>query len=75
MGQDWFFIELCGGIYVVWIGDIGVFWIILEIGVVAGICRIEVVSGQVVMDWIDVMEDMVDVIFSLLKINWEQVFE
>lgn len=41
-----FFVELCGGIYVVWIGDIGLFKIISEVGIVLGVWCIEVVIGE-----------------------------
>ncbi|MGB3622032.1 alanine--tRNA ligase [Ketobacter sp. MCCC 1A13808] len=75
MGQDRFSIELCGGTHVARTGDIGVFRIISETGVAAGIRRIEAVSGQAAMDWIDATEDTVDAISSLLKTNREQVLE
>lgn len=49
-----FLIELCGGIYVSNMGDIGLFKIIFEGGIVVGICCIEVVIGEGVLDYFDV---------------------
>lgn len=45
-----FFVELCGGIYVICIGDIGLFKIISEVGIVLGVWCIEVVIGEYVFE-------------------------
>src|SRR5690606_42104119 len=48
--------ELCGGTHVSRTGDIGVFKVLSEGGVSAGVRRIEAVTGQGALDHIDTEE-------------------
>jgi alanyl-tRNA synthetase len=59
--------ELCGGTHVDRAGDIGVFKIISETGVAAGVRRIEAVTGQGALDWLDEREMVLQTIAGLLK--------
>jgi alanyl-tRNA synthetase len=58
--------ELCGGTHVRHTGDIGVFKIVAEGGVAAGVRRIEAVTGQGALDYIAEEEARLDTVASLL---------
>jgi alanyl-tRNA synthetase len=64
---DGFSVELCGGTHVSSTGDIGVFKITSEGGVAAGVRRIEAVTGQGAMDWIDANQRTLYEIADMLK--------
>ncbi len=60
-------VELCGGTHVSSTGDIGVFKITSEGGVASGVRRIEALTGEVAMHWIDANQQALDQVASLLR--------
>ena len=67
--------ELCGGTHVHATGDIGLFKIVSEGGVAAGIRRIEAVTGQGALDYIAAHEQQLEDIAGLIGGNRGNVVE
>lgn len=67
--------ELCGGTHVSRAGDIGLFKIISETGVAAGIRRIEAITGQLAIDWMRENELMVEKIGQMVKSGRQNLTE
>jgi alanyl-tRNA synthetase len=67
-----FSVELCGGTHVDRTGDIGVFKISAEGGVAAGIRRIEALTGQGALDWIDTNQKRLAELAGLLRSQPDQ---
>jgi len=59
--------ELCGGTHVKRAGDIGLFKIISESGVAAGVRRIEALTGQMALNWVKNSDSALGNIANLLK--------
>ncbi|MDZ4158336.1 MAG: DHHA1 domain-containing protein, partial [Anaerolineaceae bacterium] len=70
-----FSVELCGGTHVNRSGDIGLFKIVSETGVAAGIRRIEAVTGKAAMDWLDSREKTLSLIAGLMKAPQDKAYE
>ncbi len=62
-----FSMELCGGTHVKRTGDIGLFKIVSEGGVAAGVRRIEAVTGQRALEWVDRNEARLEQVAELVK--------
>jgi len=62
-----FSVELCGGTHVNRTGDIGLFKIISESGVAAGVRRIEAVSSEGALDWVEENENPIEQLAKILK--------
>jgi alanyl-tRNA synthetase len=67
--------ELCGGTHATRTGDIGLFKIISETGIASGVRRIEAVTGQSALDYIESKENSLAEIALVLKAKPENVEE
>ena len=65
--------EFCGGTHVARTGDIGLFKIVSEGGVAAGVRRVEAVAGLVAFDHVQKMEKQLAQSASLLKAQPQEV--
>ena len=65
--------EFCGGTHVARTGDIGLFKIVAEGGVAAGVRRVEAAAGSVAFDYVQNMEKQLTHAASLLKAQPQDV--
>jgi alanyl-tRNA synthetase len=65
--------ELCGGTHVRRTGDIGLFKIVSEGGIQAGVRRIEAVTGQGALDWVAKSDQTLRNLASLMKSSRDDV--
>jgi alanyl-tRNA synthetase len=70
-----FSMELCGGTHVQRTGDIGLFKILSESGVAAGVRRVEAVTGKVAYEWVVHTEQVLRDIAALLRGSRDDVDE
>ena len=70
-----FSMELCGGTHVERAGDIGLFKIMSESGVAAGIRRLEAVTGQTAYEWVVRTDQVLRDIAAMLRGSREDVDE
>ena len=68
-------LELCGGTHVVRSGDVGLFKILSESGIAAGVRRIEAVTGAGALDWVSALEERETRVISLMKSDPENLEE
>jgi alanyl-tRNA synthetase len=65
--------ELCGGTHVSRAGDIGLFKIIAESGIAAGVRRIEAVTGRGALAWVNANEALLRDVAGLVKSGRDDV--
>jgi alanyl-tRNA synthetase len=70
-----FSMELCGGTHVERAGDIGLFKILSESGVAAGVRRVEAVTGKTAYDWVVHTDRVLRDIATMLRGSREDVDE
>ncbi|VEJ09105.1 alanine--tRNA ligase [Actinobacillus delphinicola] len=70
-----FSIELCGGVHAKHTGDIGLFKIVSESAIAAGVRRIEAVTGQGAMDWLHQQQAVIAQSADLLKADATSLVE
>jgi alanyl-tRNA synthetase len=73
IGMGEFSTELCGGTHVPQVGQIGLFKIVAESGVAAGIRRVEAVTGKGAIDYVQQREAQLLEIAHALKANPQEV--
>jgi alanyl-tRNA synthetase len=67
--------ELCGGTHVRATGDIGLFAVIAEGGVSAGVRRIEAVTGEGAVTWAQEQRASLDAVIRTLNVNPDQAVQ
>ncbi|MCX8016654.1 MAG: alanine--tRNA ligase, partial [Rhodocyclaceae bacterium] len=65
--------ELCGGTHVARTGDIGLFKIVAEGGVAAGIRRVEAVCGDVALAWVEAQQATLAEVMAAVKAQPQEV--
>ena len=70
-----FSVELCGGTHVQHTGDIGLLKIVAESGIAAGVRRIEAVTGEGAMHWVNRNESHLQWVAELVKGSRDDVDE
>ena len=68
-------LELCGGTHVGRSGDVGLFKIISETGIAAGVRRIEAVTGAGALAWVDALQHREARVAALVKSDAEGLEE
>jgi alanyl-tRNA synthetase len=70
-----FSVELCGGTHVTRTGDIGLFKIINETGIAAGVRRIEAITGEAALRWVEEDEARLQEVANRLRAQRDTVLD
>lgn len=72
---DGFSVELCGGTHAERTGDIGLFKIVSEGGIAAGVRRIEAVTGELAWQWVKDSENTLRQLMGLVRGNRDNLLD
>ncbi|WP_166252630.1 alanine--tRNA ligase [Marinobacter salicampi] len=75
MGKDAYSVELCGGTHVSRTGDIGLLRITSESGISSGVRRIEAVTGQGALAWMEATDKALREVAGLVKASRDSAVE
>ncbi|MDE8034771.1 alanine--tRNA ligase [Actinobacillus equuli subsp. equuli] len=75
VGMTEFSIELCGGTHVQHTGEIGLFKLVSEGAVAAGVRRVEAVTGEKAIDWLHNQQRVIQQSAELLKADSNSLVE
>jgi alanyl-tRNA synthetase len=75
IGMKDFSTELCGGTHVKRTGDIGLFKILVESGVAAGIRRVEAITGEGAVSWVQQLDARVNEAAAMLKAQPQELYK
>jgi len=67
--------ELCGGTHASRTGDIGLLKIVSEAGIASGVRRIEAVTGEAALDYVDTNQSRLNEVSAIIKANPDNVEE
>lgn len=70
-----FSLELCGGTHLKYTGEIGLFKLLSESGIAAGVRRIEALTGQKAYEYICQQEETIQEITNLLKTSHQELVQ
>ena len=73
MAEKSFSTELCGGVHVSRVGDIGFFKIVAETGIASGVRRIEALTGEAAVNWVESKDQQLDSLAQLLKSSRDEI--
>jgi alanyl-tRNA synthetase len=75
MGFDNFSVELCGGTHAKQTGDIGLFKIVADVGIAAGVRRIEALTGAQALAWLQNTDRLLGTVAAQLKTSVDNISE
>ncbi|RDV25108.1 alanine--tRNA ligase [Alteromonas aestuariivivens] len=70
-----FSVELCGGTHVARTGEIGLFKIIAESGIASGVRRIEAITGEAAVAYVQSQQSLLNRLGGLLKTDAQGLYE
>ena len=68
-------VELCGGTHVSRTGDVGLFKLVSETGIAAGIRRVEALAGEAALDWLERADERLSRVARLTNSERDAIVE